>query len=268
MTENRYPDAPVLFSFRNWPNDRIPHGFTSRKTTGDHRRTGDMTLHRDIPESHVRKNHRAVQEALEINEKSLVRPEQVHGGKVGWIENARLTEGELPTEKVVREWDGVFTETGGFLLMAYSADCPLVFLIPESGTSFTGVLHASWKGIRDGIVGNALRTLQNRCDVSPDNIYGFIAPSIQKWCYEIQEDFYREMTEAQPNTRSCFDDRGEKKYFHLQQAIRLQFINHGVPEKQIIDSGICNHCNENDFFSFRREGNRTGRMAGVTGLPA
>ena len=48
----------------------------------------------------------------------------------------------------------------------------------------------------------------------------------------------------------------------LWRANRDQLIDAGVPEQSVYVAELCTACNPNAFYSYRRDGNGTGRMVG------
>ncbi|MDE2010026.1 MAG: polyphenol oxidase family protein, partial [Candidatus Omnitrophica bacterium] len=48
-------------------------------------------------------------------------------------------------------------------------------------------------------------------------------------------------------------------YADMMAANRDQLLQAGVPKENIFDSGLCTCCNTN-YFSFRRDGPKAGRM--------
>jgi copper oxidase (laccase) domain-containing protein len=56
--------------------------------------------------------------------------------------------------------------------------------------------------------------------------------------------------------------RKGKIFLDLAQANLLQLQKSGVKEKNIYDCGMCTSCQQ-DFFSYRRDGQNAGRMMSV-----
>ena len=55
-------------------------------------------------------------------------------------------------------------------------------------------------------------------------------------------------------------------YLDLKKAVVSQLVGAGVPEENIEVSPICNKCDADNFFSYRREGSSAGRMWGLIRL--
>ena len=79
-----------------------------------------------------------------------------------------------------------------------------------------------------------------------------LGPSIRECCYQVGEEF-------RDYFPSHVRDRDGHLYADVIAANRDQLLQAGVRQENIIDSGICTCCNKN-YFSFRRDGEKAGRM--------
>jgi copper oxidase (laccase) domain-containing protein len=52
----------------------------------------------------------------------------------------------------------------------------------------------------------------------------------------------------------------------LPKENTMQLMGAGVPKENIFDPGFCTLCENNDFFSFRKEGKDCGRIISVVML--
>ena len=61
---------------------------------------------------------------------------------------------------------------------------------------------------------------------------------------------------------------GESGVCHidLTEANRRQLLEAGVPETQIYGAALCTMCGADDFYSFRRDKERAGRMLSFAGV--
>ncbi|MBP1601237.1 MAG: Multi-copper polyphenol oxidoreductase laccase, partial [Acidobacteria bacterium] len=48
-------------------------------------------------------------------------------------------------------------------------------------------------------------------------------------------------------------------------ALHYQAEEAGIRSDTVFDLGLCTCCNSEEFFSYRREGDRSGRMMGLIG---
>jgi copper oxidase (laccase) domain-containing protein len=105
----------------------------------------------------------------------------------------------------------------------------------------------------------------------PDDLEVVIGPGIGVCCYQVGSGVAGQF-EDQFAVRfaSQFDgaeaEREERPYLDLAAANRAQLVEAGVPASQIHLSGMCTQCLAGQFYSYRREGDRAGRMLAVVGI--
>ncbi|MBE3597680.1 MAG: laccase domain-containing protein [Limnochordaceae bacterium] len=59
---------------------------------------------------------------------------------------------------------------------------------------------------------------------------------------------------------------GESLFLDVPEAVRAALIRSGVPPERCRLDGRCTACHPELFYSHRRDGPRTGRMAGIIGI--
>jgi copper oxidase (laccase) domain-containing protein len=67
---------------------------------------------------------------------------------------------------------------------------------------------------------------------------------------------------------SIFPEAGDlnrRMKLDLGEANRRQLVSAGIPEGQVEVSGLCTVCLEEEFYSYRREREKAGRMLSVIG---
>jgi len=79
-----------------------------------------------------------------------------------------------------------------------------------------------------------------------------LGPSIRECCYQVGEEFRHYFP-------AHVKDREGYLYADVTGVNRDQLLQAGVLPENILDSGICTCCNK-DYFSFRRDGAKAGRM--------
>jgi copper oxidase (laccase) domain-containing protein len=85
-------------------------------------------------------------------------------------------------------------------------------------------------------------------NVDPKNLFAAVGPGIGKCCYEVGMDVALQLGEAQAG---CVD---------LSTHNRRQLEAAGLPSAHIEVMAACTFCDADQFFSYRREGERAGRM--------
>jgi YfiH family protein len=192
----------------------------------------------DTPED-VTRNQDLLRQTLGIREPFPLRVRQVHGTRV-------VTPDEAPSD------------ADGFLLMAGDpwtaisvADCAPVALFARDGSQ-GALVHAGWRGARDGIAPHAARRLATR-GVPLTDIVVFIGPCIHACCYPVGP----EVTRAFPP--EALKPHADGTALDLPRAIALSLMTAGVPESAVHVAAECTSCETTSFFSHRRDRGVTGR---------
>ena len=155
--------------------------------------------------------------------------------------------------------DGVFSSNPMIVCSIKVADCLPIFFAHKT-ESFFGIVHAGWRGLVNGIISESIKLIKNE-KISLENMDVFIGPSIQACCFEVGNDII-DRFDAKFINRSS-----ESKYLVNLQGIAKRKLEHeGILKKYIKVSEDCTFCQFEKYFSFRREGDKSGRMFGLIGL--
>lgn len=146
--------------------------------------------------------------------------------------------------------DAVFTRSQRPCVVL-TADCPPIFLTDQQ-SSFVAMVHAGWRNLHQGVIGNTLEALRHR---QPQQIIAAIGPYISRQHYEVQEDFLRYF----PDHSQAFKKRHGRWYLDLSHIIREQLQASGVVD--ITTGEDCTYDGE-DLCSFRG-GDRKQRLLSV-----
>jgi YfiH family protein len=210
------PGGTVLFTTRNGGVSEGP--FASL----------NLGLWTDDEEDRVRENRARVER---IGGGRLAQGRQVHGTTVV----------ESDPDTVV-EADGQVTDRPGVAPIVLVADCvPIALVSPEA----VGMVHAGWRGLAGGIVGEAVQRLRS---LGAARMAAAVGPGAGPCCYEVGEEVH-----------AAFGTSG--RTVDLKAIARARLEEAGVEE--VHDSGLCTMCDSERFFSHRRDGGVTGRQAGV-----
>lgn len=149
--------------------------------------------------------------------------------------------------------DALWTVTPGIPLLLLYADCVPVILVRPSAPS-VAVVHAGWRGLAGGIVGNAVRALARSHEA--EGVLAFVGPHIGPCCYEVGAD-----------TLSHFDASlatitEASARLDLGAAVAADLERSGIPRGNQCHLGICTAHNTDRFYSYRADG-RTGRHGAI-----
>ncbi len=227
------------------------HGFSTRLGGVSEGPFGSLNLGAavgDHPE-HVTENHRRLALAVGYAPHELHQTSQVHGAVV------HVPAGS-PEESRRVQADALVAKTPDLAVAVRVADCVPV-LVADPKTGHVAAIHAGWRGVAQGVVREALATLGAE---DPAGLYAAIGPSIGPCCFEVGEDVAVEIVRA-AGEGLVTRPRGDRPHVNLWRAVENQLRALGV--RAVDTLGCCTRCDETRFFSFRRDGARSGRMVGV-----
>jgi YfiH family protein len=114
---------------------------------------------------------------------AIATAEQVHKNHV-------VVASRLSAPKTFRGADGLLTDQPMQPLGIFTADCLSIF-VSEETRGIVGVLHAGWRGVRSGILREAVRLMRRRWSVRPRHVQYWLGPCIGACCFEVQWDVAR-----------------------------------------------------------------------------
>jgi YfiH family protein len=220
----------------------VPHGFTLRSG-------GFGARHRGGPD------RERLARALGLS--SLAGMHQVHGNEI------RILEAGVGPMRC----DGLATDEAGPGVTVESADC-VPLLLWASSPKAVAAVHAGWRGTLAGIAERAVSRLEQVFSVSPQEIHAVLGPAIGACCYEVGDEVIEAFAAAGRDI-ARITRPGERKRPHLDllEENRIQLLSSGIDPKRIHASALCTYCENDRFYSFRREGSGVGRIFGAIGVP-
>jgi uncharacterized protein, YfiH family len=185
--------------------------------------------------------------------------EQVHGTNVLWVNEENGGQGFHELGTAVPSVDGFVTQSD-LGLMEFFADCvPLFFYHPE--IKAVGIAHAGWKGTVLKIGQNVLERFEE-IGGHPEKVWVAIGPSIGPCCYFVDEPVAEQFRARFAETPFLHRQGSGQYLLDLWEANRVLLIEKGVCSENIEVASLCTADNPEWFFSHRRDGTQTGRMAG------
>lgn len=193
----------------------------------------------------VHDNRRTLAAALGIAPENVVMGRQVHGAELHWHEGPQAPRVYADVLVSPIEVDGHLTDQPGLVPLVMTADCLPIAL---SGPGGVASVHGGWRGLAAGIAGRAAE----RIDASA----AAIGPGIGPCCYEVGDEVLREFSDL--------DGVAEGRMLDLPAVARRLLERAGVADIEAAE--MCTSCNPDLFYSHRRDGERTGRQAGLAWL--
>jgi hypothetical protein len=176
---------------------------------------------------------------------------QVHGVNVAQL-------GPLPSTDEP-EADAAVSHIPGTVLAILTADCLPVLFCADDGSEI-GAAHAGWRGLAAGVLEATLTQLET----PPGRLLAWLGPCIGAASYEVGEEVRRNFMATDPASADCFvATRSGHWLCDLPALARRRLQAAGVTR---IHGGGHDTFVDTRFYSYRREGASSGRLASVIWL--
>jgi YfiH family protein len=228
----------AAFSLRNvqWNTERAISGLNLSVSTNDDR---DVVL----------QNRELFYESLGLSEQDVARGRQVHGNTVHIV-----TEGGIHADG-----DGFVTNTPGVAVSVMVADCAAI-LLADRRAGVVGALHAGWRGTVAGIVASGIQAM-TLLGAHPSDIEAYIGPCISKACFELGEEVASQFPDQ------YVDRTGTKPHADIRHWLKDQLLAENIASKHIEIDTSCTFGDEDRYYSYRRQGDASGRMMALVWMP-
>lgn len=151
------------------------------------------------------------------------------------------------------------TATGNdYACVVLTADCLPVLFCDRQGTQ-VAIAHAGWRGLASGVLEATVAAMN--CD--PEDILVWLGPAISNAQFEVGPEVYNAFVAIHAETAEAFDHSPYRLGHYMADLYRLaRFRLEALGIQQISGGHFCTAC-ESRFYSYRRDGGKTGRMASV-----
>lgn len=178
--------------------------------------------------------------------------EQVHGTDV--VVHAGATPEHPPRA------DAAVAFEPGRVCVVMTADCLPVVFVDRAGTR-VGVAHAGWRGLAGGVLEATIAAL----DVEPAQLCVWLGPALSPPAFEVGAEVRETFLARNPAHAGAFVPNAHGRFqADLYLLARQALARAGVAN--VGGGGRCTSGEHERFFSFRRDGGRTGRMATLAWL--
>ena len=199
--------------------------------------------------SQVKKNRSDICKYLNISEIGLISPSH--------IVLADEAQSNYP------DTDGLLLDTSGIAVFLNFADCtPLIFY--DEINNVGAISHAGWRGTAARIAAKTVEKMKSMFNSKPENISVAIGPAISFCCYNVGEDVYQSLKSSVEDFSGLSEIREGNIYVDLKRINAGQLIEAGVEKIDI--APYCTCCNNDLFFSYRKENATTNRHSAILKL--
>jgi YfiH family protein len=209
-------------------------------------------------DANVAENAARLMRAIGASPAAMVRVRQVHGAAV------HACAGDERFGDTVGEADAIVSRHAGCAPCIRTADCvPVLVACPRTGAA--AAVHAGWRGIVAGVVGRAVAALAR--EAGPGDASGFVAavgPCAGRDRYEVGPEVAAEFAAAAGAAFVLPPGPGRRKdHIDCFGAVRAQLLAAGLAPDRVDGEERCTIADPRDFFSYRRDGARGGRLGSV-----
>jgi YfiH family protein len=214
----------------------------------------DLAEHRDDPEAAVGTAcNRAAATRAFVGEdglpalRTVVRMHQVHGADVHVVDEAGAATDEVPVA------DALVTSLPGVVLLVRAADCvPVLLADPVAGV--VGAVHSGRPGLAAGVVPAAVAAMR---DLGATDLTAWVGPHVCGACYEVPDQLRAEVAAVVPEAYA--ETSWGTPALDIGAGVLAQLRSAGVA---VHDASRCT-VEDDDLFSYRRQGTASGRLAGL-----
>ena len=162
--------------------------------------------------------------------------------------------------------DASYTTDKNIICCVMTADCVPVLFSNKQAT-WVAAAHAGWKGIANGILKNVLQIYTKEMAGQLDDIQVWIGPAISGEVYQVGQEVKDAFEQQDTILKKAFTVQDTNHYLlDTSYAVQLQLIAQGLKEEQIFTDDFCTYQDSERFYSYRRDGIHTGRMASMIWL--
>jgi YfiH family protein len=154
--------------------------------------------------------------------------------------------------------DASYSQNIGTVCGILTADCLPVFVSNNEGTAI-GIAHAGWRGLVDGIIESLIESLIESFNCNTEDLIVHLGPAISQLSFEVGEEVKSQYLSKNENFESCFTFLNDKHYLDLYDAARV--VLQGLGISSISGGDRCTYREQDQYFSYRRDGEQSGRMA-------
>jgi YfiH family protein len=230
------------------------HAFFTRLggvSTGPFESLSFSTAVGDSPRN-VDENLRRAAAVLGVEAERILYLSQVHGNVTHYFTHAETRE-----RSITLEGDAVGGAHPGSAYGVRSADCvPILVADQRSGAVMS--IHAGWRGVVSGAVEAGVECLRQRAG-GKGELLAAIGPHISSAAFEVSDEVAEKLAAACPISGAVEQSAAQKPRVSLRFIVTQKLVALGLPESAIDQVGGCTLVDQARYFSFRRDGKRSGR---------
>lgn len=153
--------------------------------------------------------------------------------------------------------DASIARAPGLVCAVLTADCIPVLLCDARGRQVAAA-HAGWRGLAAGVLEAAVAAF----DEPPQNLLAWLGPGIGPRAFEVGPEVREAFVRVDPDAARGFrPSRGDRLLADLYQLAASRLGRAGIGK--VFGGGYCSFSEPKRFYSHRRDGAGSGRMASL-----
>jgi len=239
----------------------LVHAFSPRSFERERGVREDLLLGRKADPRSSSQHRQLLLENLNIGSKELFFVKQVHGDRVFVLDDPQKSADQVEQE----EADALITHLTEKPIAVLTADCvPVILYDPEKHVA--GVIHAGRKGTQMRIVSKTMSKLSRVYGSRSKDVVMALGPAIGGCCYEVDDACIAPFRENYRGWEGFVTANSQSRFMlDLLKANAMDAVQAGISKENIHRSDECTSCNNDRWFSYRKEGT-TGRIVSLAML--
>ena len=252
-------ETHAIDSFSNLPH--LVHAFSPRSFEREKGGREELLLGRKADPRSSSQHRQLLLRNLNIDSKEIFFVKQVHGDRVFVLEDPQQTVDQVEQE----EADALITHLTEKPIAVLTADCvPIILYDPKKHV--VGVIHSGRKGTQMSIVFKTISMLSKVYGSRSQDVVMALGPAIGGCCYEVEDSCIAPFRENFAEWKDFVTAHSQSKFMlDLLKANAKDGARAGIAKENIHQSGECTSCNNDRWFSYRKEGT-TGRIVSLAML--
>ncbi len=226
--------------YPNWPVPKYVKAFTTT------RQQGNFAMHTGDNLARVQRNRQQLIEDYQLPSAPCWL-QQTHGTNVINLDSKSP---QLMTG------DAAFSKQPQKICAVMTADClPLLLYSPTS--DHVAAIHGGWRGLAAGIINHSIATMVTK----PHHLLAWLGPAIGPEKFEVGEDVLHAFLKLDRYHEEFFKQVDGRWLANIYSIARHELTKLGVSE--IYGGSYCTMLQDNLFYSYRHDGDKTGRMVSL-----
>ena len=231
----------------NWPAPKNVNAFTTKSIMGN------FSLYTGDNPSNISANRKKLYQELNLPTEPFWLKQEHTNTVIHLKPNTTAT---YATEPIA---DATFTTSPNLVCAVMTADCIPILVCDQSGT-IVAAIHAGWKGIAAGIIEATIKAM----NTDQAKLLAWLGPAIGENSFEVGEDIREVFIKNNPESQKAFVAYNNSFLANIYLISSQRLNDSGITA--IYGGEYCTFTQKELFFSFRRDRNKSGRMASLIWL--